>query len=338
MLYKDAKERGVHPLLPFVGTRVRVEDVEESLLLRSVGKDAFTVNLMTTSNVQIRWNPSLVSPTDFLPERPTLWLLDIMTDVRRAYHSSQPDSEDNRFIQILDRILLTFIRDHDPAYCVAALESHVTQGEDVRRGLERCELDPDYKANRKPMPEDLRAMIPEALKLLDAYGIRQISCPKHEGDDVIGTLSRQAEEQGFWVRIRTLDQDLYQLVNENVSVFDTHSKRNMMIGSKEVKKLKGVSPVTIPQLKALMGDPTDNIKGIPGVGEVKALKAIKEGTRIGKGSLAWLQSEGVGIDLDRVTKDLKLATVRTDLPIIFDAPWYVVIHRPKLRQIIMGRK
>ncbi len=133
----------------------------------------------------------------------------------------------------------------------------------------------DYKAHRKPMPEDLVAQMPIIKKVLKAYNIPIYEKGGFEADDIIGTIALQAEERGLMTFVVTGDKDALQLVSKNVKVYSTH-KEGLIYDEKRVKERYGVGPQRIVDIMALMGDSSDNIPGIPGIGEKTAIELISE--------------------------------------------------------------
>lgn len=138
----------------------------------------------------------------------------------------------------------------------------------------RDEMFSEYKANRPSMPDDLRCQIEPLHQIIRAMGFPLIAIDGVEADDVIGTLARQAAEQGLEVVISTGDKDMAQLVNDKVSLVDTMKNQIMDIGG--VKKKFGVMPEQIIDYLALIGDTSDNIPGIPKVGPKTAVKWLEE--------------------------------------------------------------
>ena len=138
----------------------------------------------------------------------------------------------------------------------------------------RDELYPEYKANRPSMPDDLRCQIEPLHQAIQAMGFPLIAIPGVEADDVIGTLARQAAEQGMEVIISTGDKDMAQLVDEHISLVDT--MKNQVMDIEGVKKKFGVSPEQIIDYLALIGDTSDNVPGIPKVGPKTAVKWLQE--------------------------------------------------------------
>ena len=143
----------------------------------------------------------------------------------------------------------------------------------------RHEAYPEYKAQREAQPEDITRSIPYIKDIIKAYGIPAVEVPGYEADDVIGTLSRKAGENGFLIYMMTPDKDYGQLVTDTVFMFKPSLKgADMEIrGVKEVCEKYGIeSPSQVIDLLALEGDSVDNIPGCPGVGEKTASKLIRE--------------------------------------------------------------
>ena len=134
----------------------------------------------------------------------------------------------------------------------------------------RAELFAEYKANRPPMPDELRPQVPLLLEAIEAMGIPLLRIEGVEADDVIGTLARQASTAGERTAISTGDKDLAQLVDEHVTLVNTMD--NTTLDGAGVKLKFGVMPTQIIDYLALVGDTSDNIPGVPGVGPVTAAK------------------------------------------------------------------
>ena len=167
-------------------------------------------------------------------------------------------------------IMFNVLDEENPDYLAVAF--------DLKAPTFRHEMYPEYKGTRKPMPDELREQVPVIKDLLTAMKIPLLMAEGYEADDLIGTISREAEEKGMEVIILSGDRDLLQLASENVCVRIPKTKQ----GRTEVEKYYAadvlerymVTPVQIVDLKALMGDASDNIPGIPGVGEKTAQKII----------------------------------------------------------------
>ena len=135
----------------------------------------------------------------------------------------------------------------------------------------------EYKAGREKMPEDLVAQLPLIKELLTKMGIKVISLSGYEADDIIGTISRIGEEEGMDVEIITGDRDSFQLVSDRVHILYTTTRSGnqfTVVDPEYIDEKYGVTPKELIDVKALMGDSSDNIPGIKGIGEKTALKLI----------------------------------------------------------------
>lgn len=163
-------------------------------------------------------------------------------------------------------ILLKLEREIQPSAVVVAF--------DVSRKTFRNEQYAEYKANRKGMPEDLAEQLPLIKEILTLMGYPTLGCEGYEGDDILGTLARLCEEQGSECVVATGDRDCLQLVNDKVSVALAKTTGNILYYPETVQQDFGVSPLEIIELKALMGDSSDNIPGVKGIGEKTAVSLI----------------------------------------------------------------
>ncbi|WJV53939.1 DNA polymerase I [Prodigiosinella aquatilis] len=152
--------------------------------------------------------------------------------------------------------------------------SHVAVVFDAKGKTFRDELFEDYKSHRPPMPDDLREQIEPLHRMVTAMGLPLLVVSGVEADDVIGTLSLQAERAGIPVLISTGDKDMAQLVTSNITLINTMT--NSILGPEEVCNKYGIPPELIIDFLALMGDSSDNIPGVPGVGE-KTAQALLQG-------------------------------------------------------------
>lgn len=163
-------------------------------------------------------------------------------------------------------MLLRVLDVEKPEYLVIAF--------DTPKPSFRKELYSDYKANRESPPEDLVIQIPEIMKVVDAFQIKRIQQEGAEADDVIGTLAHQAVREGFEVDIITGDKDLMQLVNEKITLYDT--MKDKRIGPEGVVEKFGVKPHQVVDFLALMGDASDNIPGVTGIGQKTAADLLNQ--------------------------------------------------------------
>ncbi len=138
----------------------------------------------------------------------------------------------------------------------------------------RHEIFPNYKANRPPVPEDMKPQFPIIREVVDVLNIKSIEKQGYEADDIIATLSKKAEAEGYEVLIISGDKDLMQLVNDNIFLYDT--KESKKIGVEQVKeKWGGVEPKQLLDVLSLMGDTADNVPGVPSIGEKTAEDLVK---------------------------------------------------------------
>ncbi|MBR3920740.1 MAG: DNA polymerase I, partial [Oscillospiraceae bacterium] len=133
-----------------------------------------------------------------------------------------------------------------------------------------------YKANRHGMPEELRSQMPRIKELLRALGIEVLECEGFEADDILGTLAKQCDESGNECVILTGDRDSLQLITDKVTVLLAKTKETIVFTPDKFNEVYGFSPLQLIDLKALMGDSSDNIAGVKGIGEKSATEIIKK--------------------------------------------------------------
>ncbi|HXZ70331.1 MAG TPA: DNA polymerase, partial [Streptosporangiaceae bacterium] len=167
-------------------------------------------------------------------------------------------------------MLINVLRDEQPTHVAVAFD----RGEPTFRHEQWVE----YKANRRETPADFRNQLSLIFEVLDALGIRRLSVPGYEADDIIATLATQAEQAGLDVLIVTGDRDVLQLVDEHVTALMTRRGITEMtrFTPEEVTARYGLTPAQYPDYAALRGDPSDNLPSIPGVGEKTAAKWVAE--------------------------------------------------------------
>ncbi|QOR36446.1 DNA polymerase I [Clostridium sp. 'deep sea'] len=168
-------------------------------------------------------------------------------------------------------MLKKIYKDIQPDYIIVAFDKSKTTF--------RNEIFADYKGTRGKMPDELHEQIEYIEQLLDAHNIKQIKLEGYEADDIIGTISKVAEQKGdIQTIIITGDRDLYQLVDKNTAVYYTKKGISDIdeMNLNAIKTKYGITPQQLIDVKALMGDKSDNIPGVPGVGEKTALKLITE--------------------------------------------------------------
>ena len=199
-----------------------------------------------------------------------LYLIDISSYIFRAYHALPPLSsskgEPTHAVKGVVQMLLRLVADHDPAYVVVAQDS---RGHSFRKDLFDA-----YKANRPPAPEDLSQQIERVKQVIRAWGMHPLEKEGFEADDIIATVTRRAREAGLEVVIVSADKDLLQLIDDGVVMYDT--MRSRVFGREETFEKMGVPPEQVRDLLALMGDSSDNVPGVKGVGAKTAAKLLAE--------------------------------------------------------------
>jgi len=203
-------------------------------------------------------------------EKETLYLLDGSSYIYRAYfairHLSSPKGFPTNALYGFTQMLLKVMKDHAPA--------HVAVIFDAGKITFRNELFPAYKATRSAMPEDLAQQIEPIKQMVRAFNIPALQLAGFEADDIIGTIARQVEARGMKCVVVTGDKDLMQIVSENVTLLDTMKEKSF--GIADVVEKFGVEPARVVDVLALWGDASDNIPGVPGIGEVTAKKLLQE--------------------------------------------------------------
>src|SRR5437867_3421274 len=167
--------------------------------------------------------------------------------------------------------LLDILKNQQPTHLAVAF--------DTEAPTPRHAAYPEYKATRQTMPEDLKQALPHVERLLAAFRIPVLTCDGYEADDIIGTLVRRAEKEGFKSYMVTPDKDFAQLVDENTFLYKPSRMGDgvEVMGVPEIQKRWGVErPEQVIDVLALMGDSIDNIPGVPGIGEKTAIKLISQ--------------------------------------------------------------
>jgi len=176
----------------------------------------------------------------------------------------QPTNAIYGFVSMLNKIL----KDNNPEYIAVCF--------DVSRKTFRSKKFVEYKIQRPPMPDNLVSQIPLIKEIISAYNIAIFEKEGYEADDIIATLKKKARGKGLSVRIVSSDKDLLQLVDENTVVFTPYKDQGIVYDKKAVTERFGVEPERIIDMLALMGDASDNIPGVPGIGEKTAAGLIRQ--------------------------------------------------------------
>lgn len=249
-----------------------------------------------------------------MPENKTLYLIDGSSYLYRAYFAirrlSAPDGFPTNAIYGFTQMLLKLLKDYQPA--------HLAMVFDAGRVTFRNEIYPEYKANREAMPDDLRMQIEPIHQLVEAFNIPLIARQGYEADDLIGTLAAHWEADGGKVVVVTGDKDLMQIVSENTSLLDT--MKNTVTEIPQVLERFGVPPQQVIDILGLAGDSSDNIPGVPGIGEKTAIKLIQQ-----FGSLDQLLERATDVPgktgeklrefSDQARLSRQLATIVSDIPL-----------------------
>ena len=197
-----------------------------------------------------------------------LVLVDGSSYLYRAYYSpphlTNSKGEATGAVYGVINMLRSLLRQYEPTQMAVIF--------DAKGKTFRNDMYADYKAQRPPMPDDLRTQIEPLHRIIRAMGLPLVCISGVEADDVIGTISTQASKEGRAVLISTGDKDMAQLVDENVTLINTMT--NTIMGPDEVTEKFGVGPELIIDLLALQGDKADNIPGLPGVGEKTAVAML----------------------------------------------------------------
>ena len=211
-------------------------------------------------------------------------------------------------------MLLKIVREHKPDGLAVAF--------DEKGPTMRHEEFKDYKAQRPPMPDGMKSQIPYIHRIVDALAIPGLRQAGYEADDLIGTLARKAEQAGHDVVIVTGDKDMFQLLTPHVRIYDP--VKDKWSGETECRERFGVEPARVVEIMGLMGDATDNIPGVKGIGEKTAMKLIAQfGTieellnRVGEVTPARIQSLLVE-QAENARMSRRLATIEMESPVEFD--------------------
>jgi DNA polymerase-1 len=257
-----------------------------------------------------------------MSERPradrTIYLIDGTNNLYRAFHAirelTNSQGLPTNAIYGFTGMLRKLMKDFDPRYMAVVF--------DTPEPTFRHQAFPDYKAHRPETPESLIAQIPWVKRVLEVLRVPTLECPGWEADDLIGTLAERAARQGMQAVIVATDKDLLQLVGEGVSYFNP--VKEQLLDAAAVEKLFGVRPEQVADVLALWGDATDNIPGVPGIGDKGAKDLIRR-----FGDLDTLLREAESVENRRYREPLQqhadsarlsrdLATIRRDAPVTFD--------------------
>lgn len=221
--------------------------------------------------------------------------------------------------------------------------SHIAVSFDISSDTFRHEWYPAYKANRESQPEDITSAMPYIIDIIKGFNIPIVTLTGYEADDLIGTISRQAEKKGFTVYMVTPDKDFGQLVSDNIYLYKPSRQGNGIdiLGKKEILGQWDIQRIDqVIDMLGLQGDSVDNIPGIPGIGPKTAAKLLSqydtvEGIIEHAGELPGKLKEQVQTYADQALLSKKLATIDTEAPVQFDEKDYRLseFDRPRLAEI-----
>lgn len=250
--------------------------------------------------------------------RPTFYLIDGHAQIYRAYFApfrdlSAPDGTPVKATFVFAQMLLNLVAAKKPDYLAMVIDAAGDEG------LHRKTLYPEYKANRAPRPDDFTPQEQRILALVKDAGIPIYHLPGFEADDVLATLARRMEADGFDVVLVSKDKDLRQLLSPHVRMYDVQS--DQYTTPETLLAQMGFTPAQAVEIQTLMGDKVDNVPGIPGVGDKTAVELIKQfGTaqavvdRADEIKKPKLQ-ENAKAFADKIALTRQLVTLHTDLTI-----------------------
>src|SRR5438477_7628330 len=260
-----------------------------------------------------------------MSSKPLLYLIDGSSQMYRAYHAPIRTAEGTLLrnamgvptnaVYIFVTMLRKLMKEQHPEFIAASF--------DLPGRTFRDDLASDYKANRKPMPDELAGQIPLVHRACEALGVPIITFDRYEADDVIGTMAARATVEGYDVAIVTGDKDFFQLVGDRIRAYNPRDE-GIWFDAAGVKEKFGVSPGQVVDVLALMGDTIDNVKGVPGIGEKGARDLVAT-----YGSLDALLAHASEVPQKKYRQALsahaaealssrELVRIHTDVPVDFD--------------------
>jgi len=270
-----------------------------------------------------------LAKTDGYASRPTLVVIDAMSQIFRAFYAvpahfsitnEKGETEYTNAVYGFVNLLLRIVSQVQPEYIIVAF--------DTPAPTFRKEVFPEYKANREAPPDELIPQFDRVRQVVTALGLPRYELPGYEADDILGFMARDGVRQGLRVLLVTGDRDAFQLINENVGIVTTNPRTGESViydAEKVAERWSGLLPSQIIDLKSLQGDSSDNIPGVPGIGEKTAITLLNEygdldtilasvDSLTGRARKALEPPENHELAL----LSRKLATIVTDLPLELD--------------------
>jgi len=200
----------------------------------------------------------------------TVYLIDVSSMFFRAFYAIRPLTNSKGLptnaIYGFFSMVAKLLREKQPKVIAFCLDS--------KEPSFRKDIDPEYKAHRTEMPDDLQMQIPYILKIAEALGVASIGYPGYEADDIIGTFVAMARKENWDAVIVSGDKDFAQLISPNVKMYD--SMKDILFGPEEVEAKWGVPPHQFRDFLAITGDSSDNIPGVAGIGPKGAVKLLQQ--------------------------------------------------------------
>jgi DNA polymerase-1 len=253
--------------------------------------------------------------------RPSIFLIDGSSQMYRAYHAfrgkglSNQEGQSTHAVYVFVTMLRKLIADHRPDYLAASF--------DLAGRTFRDELVADYKANREAMPDDLAEQISWVHEACEALGVPVVTAQGYEADDVLGTLATRAVEAGFDVVLVSIDKDFFQLVRDGIRVYDPRDD-GAWFDASAVQEKFGVRPEFVVDVLALVGDTSDNVAGVPGIGKKGAIDLVSAhghlDTLLDKADELPQRKYRDALVAHRsdALRSRELVTIRRDVPIVVD--------------------
>jgi DNA polymerase-1 len=258
-------------------------------------------------------------------QAPVLVLLDGHGIIHRSFHAFKEPLTVRRTGEVVTAVygfvntLFLVIEQLKPTHMAVALDA---PGKTFRH-----EMDVAYKAHRVATPDDLVRQMQRVREVIDAFNIPVFMVEGYEADDLLGTLAVQADEQGIETYLVTLDSDIVQLIRPHVRVFMfrpyVKQQPAVIYDAESARRHYGVRPEQMPDFKALKGDPSDNIPGVPGIGEVTARRLLEQFPTV-EAIYDHLEEipeklrEKLAPYRDQALKSKEMATIHTDAPVMLD--------------------
>jgi DNA polymerase I len=252
--------------------------------------------------------------------KPTLFLIDGSSQMYRAYHAfrgrglSNQEGHTTHAVYVFVTMLRKLVNDHHPTYLAASF--------DLAGPTFRDQIVSDYKATRAAMPDDLQEQINWVHEACEAMGVPIVTAAGYEADDVIGTMALRAAREGFEVAVVSIDKDFFQLVHNGIRVYDPREDGAWFDEAGVIEKF-GVKPSQVVDVLALVGDTSDNVAGVPGIGKKGAVDLV---TQFGSldalleraSELKPKQREALTNHRADALQSRELVTIRTDVPLEVD--------------------